>query len=302
MPDSRIFIRNVTVLDCAIWHSTRGPIGRSWNVDLEWFGTTDHEGVVMDFSQAKKLGKQLIDTYFDHRLLIGTEQTKTVSGGRYVCLPETSCPSENRFYLDTYQESLCILPQDVLTALCTEDKGPLEILLAERIKEAGPKNVSSVKVKLRDHCEADSERFFNYLHSLRMHSGNCQRFHGHSNTIEIYEDGQLNASLSATVAKFLNGKYLITEEYLCPYEQIANNFHGSHIKELEFDTAQYQWIVYSGTQGLVYACVPKERLIVMSEESTIENIAAWIHKKTFSNSKNISIYAFEGINKGAISS
>ncbi|MEN9811249.1 MAG: hypothetical protein RLZZ488_2816, partial [Pseudomonadota bacterium] len=58
---SKIFVRNVTVLDCGVWDLYHGPVGRSWSVDVEWSGTTDAEGVVIDFSQAKKLAKNVID-------------------------------------------------------------------------------------------------------------------------------------------------------------------------------------------------------------------------------------------------
>jgi hypothetical protein len=55
--NSKIFVRNVTVLDCGVWDKTRGPVGRSWNVDVEWHGTTDEEGVVVDFQPPRKSQK-----------------------------------------------------------------------------------------------------------------------------------------------------------------------------------------------------------------------------------------------------
>ena len=301
MSVSKIFIRNATVLDCAVWHPILGPIGRSWNVDLEWQGTLDAEGVVMDFSQAKKLAKQVVDTFFDHRLLISTKHARVTSNGRNVCRPSKLCRPENRFFLDTYEESLCLLPADVFDALCNENKMPFESFLAESIRNAGPQNVTKVKVTLNEHPEADSKRYFNYLHSLKLHTGNCQRFHGHSNTVEIYENGTLNPLLSGQIANQLNGKYLVSEDYLCLFESIDTGLYAEEINANEMNTEQYQWIRYTGTQGVVVACVPKERLLVMDGESTIENISAWVHRVCFSAAEKISIRAFEGLNKGAIS-
>ena len=78
---SKIFIRNVTVLDCAVWRLKEGPVGQSWSVDVEFHGETDHEGVVLDFSAAKKQAKEAIDEHFDHRLLISNQLlTPSTSG------------------------------------------------------------------------------------------------------------------------------------------------------------------------------------------------------------------------------
>jgi 6-pyruvoyl-tetrahydropterin synthase len=74
---SSIFVRQATILDCAVMHPTRGPIGQSWWVDVEWQGELDSEGVVFDFGLAKKSAKKAIDDHFDHRLLV-ERQTKTV--------------------------------------------------------------------------------------------------------------------------------------------------------------------------------------------------------------------------------
>ncbi|MEY4066371.1 MAG: hypothetical protein RIR26_2579 [Pseudomonadota bacterium] len=301
MTVSKIFIRNATVLDCAIWHPTLGPVGRSWNVDLEWQGTTDSEGVVMDFSQAKKLAKQVVDTFFDHRLLISSEHAPMTSDRRYVCQPDRTCSPDNRFFLDTYEESLCLLTANVFNSLCDEVKAPLEEHIAATIQLSSPENVTKVKVTLHDHPEAQSKNFFNYLHSLKLHAGNCQRFHGHSNVVEVYENGILSPVSSEQVADLLNGKYLIAEDYLCRFEDIDASLYRDAINGNEMNTEQYQWIRYTGTQGSVVACIPKDRLLVMTTESTIENISAWIHRHCFSSAENISIRAFEGLNKGAIS-
>ena len=297
---SKIFIRNVTVLDCAVWTHQDGPVGRSWSVDVEWSGHTDAEGVVLDFSSAKKLAKQVIDEQFDHRLLVSEKVVSKRPENRMLCIPHPSCSHPNRFLLETYSDALAILEDNVLEELSCDALQLLELELAKAIKGKSPDNVGNVKIRLNPHGQSASPHHFNYLHSLRLHSGNCQRFHGHSNTIEIFKDGTFDLAASTFAAKHLNGKYLIHECYFkTPENQILSET-ACVLNGFEMASDAFVWICYSGSQGVVNVRAPRDRVMTMPTESTIENIAEWLHQSTFQASSDIRVDAYEGHHKGAI--
>ncbi|MFZ9520117.1 MAG: 6-carboxytetrahydropterin synthase [Silvanigrellaceae bacterium] len=298
---SKIFVRNVTVLDCAVWTLNKGPVGRSWSVDVEWSGQTDFEGVVIDFSNAKKLAKKVIDDEFDHRLIISSKSVSKRSNGRILCLPALHSQHEDRFLLETYSDSLAILDQNILEELTRDSLGLLEAEIANAILKKSPENVSNVKIRLTPHAQMTSPRYFNYLHSLRLHSGNCQRFHGHSNIIEVFKNDSLDENASIDAANLLNGKYLIADCYFkTPEDSVLLSEIDAILNGFEMNSDQYTWLSYEGTQGVVNVRAPRSRIITMPSESTIENIASWLFQSHFNASAEMRVEAYEGHHKGAI--
>lgn len=296
----KIFVRNATVLDCAIWDPACGPRGQSWQVDVEWLGRTDEEGVIVDFSLAKKTAKGLIDNLFDHRLLIAETATRTTENNTLVCLPSCKLDPENTFLLETYRESLALLPENTIAALSQNDTHLLELEIASEIKKISPSNITEIRVSLKPHGECKHPHYFNYLHSLRLHSGNCQRFHGHSNVVEVFEDKQPRLSAATEVARALNGKYLVSESYICPSESRASAHFFEMQEQLKLTEQTHALIEYQGTQGIVTLLAPKHRLILMPDESTIENISRWIYERFFPQIPAVEVYGYEGLQKGAI--
>jgi len=299
---SRIFIQNVTVLDCAVWDVNIGPVGRSWNVDVEWSGTTDDECVVIDFSTAKKLAKNIIDDLFDHRLLIADTVTTPENDGRIICAPHNTTPITQRFLIDTYKNSLVVFEQDLLIELSMGRTTRLEDAISREILSQSPSNVTEVKIRLREHQNRSEPFFFNYLHSLRLHRGNCQRFHGHSNVVEVYRNGQIDNDSSVTAAQFLNGKYLVANCYLREPAREALQRLEKHINRAELNSDAFVWVSYEGSQGQVFVRVPRQKVLLMNDESSIENISNWIHKHIFESAPSLEVHAYEGLNKGAVSS
>lgn len=296
----RIFVRNVTVLDCAVWDPTCGPRGQSWQVDVEWHGQTDDEGVIVDFSIAKKTAKEIIDRLFDHRLLVSETSIQSTDNSRVLCCPPHELGLQNSFLLETYQESLAVLAADTLADLSRGDTRLLELKVAHEIKKASPTNISDIRVRLKPHEARELPIHFNYLHSLRLHSGNCQRFHGHSNIVEVFEEEQLRPEAAAEVAAALNGKYLVAESYVCGASSKASEQFFKLQEQYRLGTQTHELIEYQGTQGIVTLLVPRQRLVLMPDESTIENISHWIFERFFARMHNVQVYGYEGLHKGAM--
>jgi 6-pyruvoyl-tetrahydropterin synthase len=296
----RIFVRNATVLDCALWDPRCGPRGQSWQVDVEWHGHTDEEGVIVDFSLAKKTAKELIDRMFDHRLLIAESAINKTAHNTVICCPQPQLSRDDCFLIETYREALALLPEDTMAALSLDDTQMLELAIAHEIKCVSPSNITEIRVRLKPHEKCEQATHFNYLHSLRLHNGNCQRFHGHSNIVEVFEGDLARPSAAADVATALNGKYLVAENYLCHSSSRASEqfYNFQELYKLKPET--HALIEYQGTQGVVTLMVPKRRLILMPDESTIENISQWIHESFFSKIPQIQVYGYEGHQKGAI--
>lgn len=297
---SKIFINSLTVLDCAVWDLKRGPAGRSWNVDVEWTGTTNHEGVVIDFSAAKKMAKSIIDTFFDHRLFISEKLALRNGTDRLTCIPSPETPFADRFFLDTYPDSLAVFEHNILRDVTDGSLHSLEARIAAAVLDGSPSNVTNVRIRLREHPQTTSPVYFNYLHSLKLHEGNCQRFHGHSNIIEVFENGSFSEQKSAFAAQYLNGKYIVACDY--PSEPSTDVLArlDSLISSSEMHSDFFSWIDYQGSQGRVFLKVPSAKLLVTDDESSIENISVWIHKNLFGADPSVSVYAYEGLNKGAI--
>ena len=61
-----LFYKNVTVLDYAYLDDHRGVVGDALKVHVEFIGKTDEEGVVYDFSYAKKKVKEIVQKAKDN--------------------------------------------------------------------------------------------------------------------------------------------------------------------------------------------------------------------------------------------
>lgn len=332
---AQIFVRQLTAIDSALATFNSGVQGVSWNVDVEWRGTRDPQGMVVDFGQAKKLAKKCIDDHFDHKLLIPSAWMQPASG---------STPSEHAVGCFWVKSGSGMLPGAVcapaahfcpmgegsqvdfnlITAGVNETGGPLqgaglswlEREISRRILADSPEHVESVAVTLRPEAFEPFTHHYSYTHSLREHNGNCQRFHGHHSRIEATgADRETSAQLEAIIAEYLNGRYLVGSSYLSAerthpqFQELRSALeHWLSVAQKEPETRQssepkdFEWahLHYVGSQGPVWLLLPADVVELLPSESTVENIALHIKRKFCTGVFSAcGIRAYEGISKGS---
>ena len=297
-----LFYKNVTVLDYAYLDDHHGVVGDALKVHVEFIGKTDEEGVVYDFSYAKKRVKEIIDRDCDHRLVIPTGILET--------LPNDNCQLKYQYGLNDeeiiYQsprQGICELPFHHV------NKVTIASYLEEIILTEMPDTVTAVKISLEDESfgllEGKAKPTFHYSHGLKEHYGNCQRlFHGHKNTVDVF----INGSESWELENYLANELFKNNIHFCKWENVLNQeevlkFSGGHtpagvVKELPFVE-----IGYTSKQGEFKARIPGKEVFFMESESTVENLSmlfANLVKEKIGEGKSIKVRAYEGVAKGAI--
>ena len=269
----KIFITDATLLDCAILSSNHGPIGKSWIVDVSWTGQQDSQGMLFDFSLAKKSAKQTIDLEFDHKILVKSSQIREQSHSQIILAETYQENDKDQFFaLNTYPAAVKKISRETLKALENDDVSLLELDIAQDILRNSPKNIDKVEVKLRLPTQYQSPNYYSYTHSLCSHVGNCQRFHGHSSFIEVYQKNKFDMEKSKNLANYLNRKYIVSHDY------IQDNWNSKifhDIKQFCHEVEEYKEnlvaLQYSGSQGQIGLFLPKEKVIGLKYESTVEN-------------------------------
>lgn len=307
---SKIFTQSVTSLDCAILAEGQLPFGKSWAVDIVWHGEKDQTGILIDFSIAKSLAKAIIDKTFDHKILTSQKlcPLATVEKVLLASHPRSATLAEAHtfFGIFTFPNAIQFVSDSTLNQLKDNRCDELESEISQEVLKHCPKNIDRVHVKLRECEEQSNSNYFHYTHSLCHHKGNCQRFHGHSNIVNIYKNGSFENQLSTRIATQLNRKYLIHESYVVPCAQHDSFALLQEIfPHIEAFKEQLVGIDYEGNQGKNTLWLPKDHVIMLSAESTVENIAEYIWRQLISENLvteeyDIEVHAFEGMSKGAI--
>lgn len=292
-----LFYDHVTVLDYAFLDEHRGPVGHAQVVDVEFIGETDDEGVVFDFSLAKKKVKEIIDRDCDHRFVVPAGLVQTKDG--------RSTFKYAYGYSDNVMEywgpdvGFCEIPFSQVS-----DHTLLTYLETQVMKEM-PETVKAVRLKFRSEEPTDKEQsFFNYTHGLKDHYGNCQRLiHGHRSTVKVFINGQRNFKEESFLANelFSNNIHFCFWENVVNKEELIENEGAS--PEGRIENTPIVHIKYESSQGVFEAKLPSEAVYLMPMETTVENLSihfSQVIKRKYPKS-TISVHAFEGIAKGAIS-
>lgn len=274
----RLFVDNLTVIDCSILDPKRGLIGASWSVNLELGGDLDHQSMVFDFAKVKKTVKQWIDQEVDHKLLVPSSYK-----GVRITQSDESCDVN----FET-KDKLEIKHSSPASALCFIDakrisRKRVRQFIAKRLADVLPSNVTDIKVTL--HNEASIGRYYTYSHGLKKHDGNCQRIaHGHRSKIEIWKNKVRSRKLEKQLADKWSDIYLGTTEDVSEFDSCKVSFN------------------YTTEQGEFSLCLPEERVYLMENDTTVECIAEHVLSVLEQDMPKASfkVRAYEGISKGAI--
>ena len=279
----RLFIDDLTVIDCSILDSERGLIGASWAVDIELIGELDHQSMVFDFAKVKKTIKRIIDEEVDHKLVI----PKNFVGTKIIDQVKNTLSIE---FIDNKGEK--IIHHSPKQAVCLIDceqinRDSVITYLHDLILSELPNNVQSLIIEL--HKEEVAGNYYRYSHGLEKHDGNCQRIaHGHRSQIQIWHNNNRRDDLEKSIANKWHDIYLGSNE---------------HVIEANNEQIQFR---YTTDQGLFELVLPTHRVHLMDCDSTVECIAEHltqlIQADMESESFNgvLKVKAFEGIGKGAI--
>lgn len=274
----RLFVDNLTVIDCSILHPRRGLIGASWYVSVELAGDLDQQSMVFDFSKVKKTIKRWIDDNVDHKLLVPVDYEH--------CEMSNNNKQASIRFKTKHGET--IRHSSPFSALCEIEttkirRAQLAKFIASKLQTVLPNSIKEVAITLTQETRAGT--YYTYSHGLKKHDGNCQRIaHGHRSRIEIWKNGRRSKKLEASLAKGWQDIYLGSAEDVRDYKTNRVNF------------------AYSTEQGDFTLELDRDRVHLMECDSTVECIAEHILGLLEDDIKNtrFKVRAFEGIDKGAI--
>lgn len=293
-----LFYNNVTVLDYAYLDKMHGLMGDALKVNIEFIGKVDQDGVIFDFSLAKKKVKEIIDFECDHRLVI--PQNLAARDGGQISFQYNYGSKEKLLTYNAPEEAVCEIPYDHVSS--HNLIAHLETLIMKEM----PETVESVRLELEaEELDKDAIRF-HYTHGLKDHFGNCQRlFHGHGNTLEIWVNGAREVELEHWMSKelFSSSIHFLYWENVQNKGEVLSAFGSNPVTGRIPNGMGSVHIKYQSSQGEFEAKLPAESVFITQTETTVENLSmefAQIVKNEVGPNRRVMVRAFEGIGKGAI--
>lgn len=175
----------------------------------------------------------------------------------------------------------------------------LEKLILKKL----PTNITGLKISLRREQKLE-EVYFQYTHGLKLHGGNCQRLlHGHRNTLRVF----INQKRSRELEDFLAVNEFASSTHFCYWENVANKEEiqallNSEVPRGRLHSNKLVEINYVSAQGEFKAKLPAYQVYLLPVETTVENLSyqfSQILKDKLDPGSQITVWAFEGIGKGA---
>jgi len=274
---TRLFVEQLTVIDCAFLDAQRGLVGESWIVDLELGGELDAQGMVLDFGAVKKKLRKAVDDAADHKLLVPGRSPQldlVLSGeGSGLSFRAATGPIEHQ----APAKAVCSIDSDAVTA------ATVAAHLHPAVRKAAPPNVDDIRLSLRN--EPVTGSYYHYTHGLKKHAGQCQRIaHGHRSKLHILVNGRRDERLERQWADRWRDIYLGTSADIVA--------HGKG--RIRFE--------YRSGEGEFELELPAERCDLLQTDSTVERIAEHVAAQVAEDRPGVKIEvrAYEGVMKGAI--
>ncbi|MGJ8670084.1 MAG: 6-pyruvoyl trahydropterin synthase family protein [Oceanococcus sp.] len=274
--ETRLFIADLSHLDCAWFDPQHGLVGETWRVDAELGGELDDEGMLCDFGIVKSVLKQALDADFDHRLLLDKQQARLLDQQAEQAHIALRCEDGDEYQYQAPEQSFALVDCRNINTL------DLAAALQTQLHALLPDNISELILRLSPAHERGAYR---YCHGLRQHAGNCQRMaHGHRAHMQIRVDGERQTSLEQHWQQAFDCRYIGSAE------------------DLSTVGARHRY-AYTGSQGQFELELPQQRSRPIDAQPTIEHITAYMSRQIAIDipNKHIECQAFEGIGKGAIS-
>jgi 6-pyruvoyl-tetrahydropterin synthase len=276
---TRLFVEQLTVVDCAFLDAQRGLVGESWIVDLELEGELDDQGMVLDFGEVKKKLKKAVDGAADHKLLVPgkSPQLDLVLSGEGSGLAFRAATGAIEHQAPA--KAVCSIDAEAVTA------DSLAAHLRKALQKAVPPSVSGIGLKLR-HEQIDGS-YYHYTHGLKKHAGQCQRIaHGHRSKLHILVNGRRDERLERQRADRWRDIYLGTSADIVSHGKGRIRFQ------------------YRSGEGEFELELPVERCDLLQTDSTVERIAEHLAAQVADErpGTKIEVRAYEGVMKGAIAS
>jgi 6-pyruvoyl-tetrahydropterin synthase len=274
---TRLFVEQLTVIDCAYLDARRGLVGESWIVDIELDGDLDEQSMLLDFGEVKKRLKRALDGSADHTLIVPGRQPglglQHGAGRIGLEFPTPDGVIEHH------------APPQALTLLdaAQVDSASLSAYLRPILAREVPPNVAEVRLNLRH--ERIEGPYYHYTHGLKKHAGYCQRIaHGHRSRIEVRVDGARDTALEQDWARRWRDIYLGSREDLI----------GRSNGRLRF--------AYTAAEGAFELELPEPRCDLLHGDSTVERIAEHLaaHSAAQRPGRAVEVRAYEGVMKGAL--
>jgi 6-pyruvoyl-tetrahydropterin synthase len=275
---TRLFVEQLTVIDCAYLDAQRGLVGESWIVDLELDGELDGQGMIFDFGEVKKKLKKALEDVADHKLLVPGRSPLLNLVRSFDHSGLTFKAATGVIEHQGPLSALCVLDSDAVTA------ETLAAHLHGALRKALPQNVQRAHVQLRN--EAITGAYYHYTHGLKKHAGHCQRIaHGHRSRLQIFVNGKRDERQERLLADRWRDIYLGTSADVVS--------HGKN--RIRF--------AYRSSEGEFELELPADRCDLLATDSTVERIAEHIAARVAEEKPRmkIEVRAYEGVMKGATS-